>query len=266
MSDLATQQQDLLRALFDWPAEDATQLIAARAHRTWARGLKAYQTNGHMLAERALLAAYPVVAQLLGEESLADLARAVWHAHPPTHGDLALWGDVLPDYLASSPQLQDEPYLADVARVEWALHCCATAPDALADRSSLALLTAQEPDTLGLLLAPGCCIVRSAWPVVSILGAHLHNAPSLAEVGRELRASTPQDVVVWRSGLRPEFRQAVPGEADLLLALLNGAPLGQALDAATALDFGQWFPLSIQSQLVLGARLMAESTSPLNMP
>jgi hypothetical protein len=219
-----------------------------------------------MLAERALLAAYPVVAQLLGDESLADLARAVWHAHPPTHGDLALWGDVLPDYLARSPQLQDDPYLADVARVEWALHRCATASDALADPASLALLTTQVSDTLGLLLAPGCCVVRSAWPVFSVLSAHVRGTPSLAEAGQALRAGTPQDVVVWRSGLRPEFRQAMPGEADLLWALLSSAPLGQALDAATALDFGHWFPQSIQSKLVLGARLMPESTSPLNMP
>ena len=266
MSDLAAQQQDLLRALFDWPADDATQLIAARAYGTWARGLKAYQTNGHMLAQRALLVAYPVVAQLLGDESLADLARALWHAHPPTHGDLALWGDALPDYLAISPQLQDEPYLADVARVEWALHRCATAPDALADPASLALLTTQEPDTLGLLLAPGCCVVRSVWPVFSILSAHLRGIPSLVEAGQALRAGTPQDVVVWRSGLRPEFCQAMLGEADLLLALLSGAPLGQALDTATALDFGQWFPLSIQSQLVLGAKLLTENISPFNMP
>ena len=149
-------------------------------------------------------------------------------------------------------QLQDEAYLPDVARAEWALHRCASAPDRLADPASLTLLTTLEPDALRLYLAPGCCIVRSDWPVVSILDAHLHGTPSLAEVGAQLRASTPQELVVWRSGLRPVFRQALPGEADLLSALLAGVSLGEALDAAPALDFGQWFPLSIQSQLVLG--------------
>ena len=252
MTDLAAQQQDLLRALFDWPADDATKLIAARADKTWARGLKAYQTNGHMLAERALQAAYPIVAQLLGEESLADLARAVWHAYPPTRGDLALWGDVLPEYLASSAQLQDEPYMADVARLEWAVHRCASAPDALADPASLALLATEDPDHLSLRLAPGCAVLRSRWPVASIASAHVHGTPSLADAGTELRAGVAQDVVVWRQGLRPQFRQAQPGEPELLLHLLAGSSMGLALDQSPRLDFAQWFPSAIASQLVLG--------------
>ena len=256
MSDLASQQQDLLQALFDWPVVDATELIAFGAYGTGARGLKAYQTNGHMLAERALLAAYPVVAQLLGRDSLADLARAVWHAHPPTRGDLAWWGDVLPAYLASSPQLQEEPYLADVAQVEWALHRSATAADALADPTSLTLLTTEDPDHLGLRLAPGCAVLRSTWPVASIMGAHVHGAPSLADVGAELRAGVAQDTLVWRCGLRPEFRQALAGEAVFVTQLHEGQTLGRALDASPALDFAQWFPLAIQSKLVLGAFIL----------
>lgn len=255
MRDLAAQQQVLLRALLDWPPEDATKLIAAEAEDTWARGLKAYQTNGHMMAQRVLLAAYPVVAQLLGEESLADLARAVWHAHPPLRGDLALWGEALPDYLAQSPQLQDEPYLADVARAEWALHRCATAADAAADAASLGLLTTEDPDQLTLSLAPGCTVVCSPWPVASILGAHLDGRPSLAEVGNALRAGVAEDVVVWRQAMRPQCRAALPGEAGLLARLLSGSSLGQALDPSPDLDFAQWFPQAVASQLILGARI-----------
>lgn len=261
MTSLAVQQQALLQALFEWPEQDASNFIATQAGNTWARGLKAYKTNGHMLAERALAAAYPVVDQLLGHESLGELAGALWHAHPPAHGDLGRWGDALADFLQASAQLQEEAYLPDVARAEWALHRCASAADQPNDPASLSLLTTQEPDTLGLLLAPGCWVLRSAWPVVSILGTHVHGTPSLAEVGQALRAATAQDLVVWRMGLRPEFRQALPGEVDLLSALLDGASLGQALDAAEALDFGQWFPLAVQSQLVLGVRVLSSHSS-----
>lgn len=252
MSSLAAQQQDLLSLLFGGPVSDAIQLGAAPAHSMSSRGLKAYKSNGHMLAERALLAAYPVVAQLLGADSAADLARALWHAHPPMRGDLALWGDALPDFLANSPQLQDEPYLADVARVEWALHRCAMAVDAAADPASLAWLTTEDPAHLGLHLAPGCVVLRSPWPVASMVAAHVHGTPSFAEVGAELREGVAQDVLVWRQGLRPQFRQALPGEADLLERLLAGDAMGRALDQAPSLDFAQWFPKAIASQLVLG--------------
>jgi hypothetical protein len=253
-SDLARQQQVLLDALLAWPAENAIKTIAVYAVDPGARGLKAYQTNGHMLAERALQAAYPVVAQLLGGESFADLARALWHARPPLRGDIACWGGDLPAFLQSSVQLQDEPYLADVAQAEWALHQCAGAPDADADLSTLALLTHEDPAELTLALAPGCAVLRSAWPVAAILGAHRDGNPSLQEAGALLRDAVAQDVLVWRAGLRPAVRAAMAGETDAVQALLEGASLGLALEHASDLDFGQWLPLAVQTGLVLACR------------
>jgi hypothetical protein len=252
MNALAQQQQALLNALFEWPAQDAMKIIAARAIDPSARGLKAYQTNGHMLAERALLAAYPVMAQLIGDEGFADLARALWHAHPPSRGDLALWGESLPAFLYGNAQLQDEPYLPDVARSEWALHCCASALDGALDAASLALLTTHDPDHLAFRLAPGCCVVSSAWPIFSLLAAHVHGVPTLAEVGTELRAQVAQEMVIWRKGLRAQFRLAVPGELQWLQRLMLGASIGQALADASDLDFATWFALAIETQLVLG--------------
>lgn len=252
MSDLATQQRELLQLLFVTPAEDATKIIATKAINTWARGLKVYKTNGHVLAQRALESAYPVVAQLLGADSMADLARALWHAQPPQRGDLAQWGDGLPGYLAASPQLQDEPYLADVARAEWALHCAATAPDGQPDPASLALMTWHDPDHLRLVLAPGCTVVRSRWPVASIVGAHLRGEPSLAAAGQALRAGIAQDVVVWREGLRTQFRATYAGESTFLGHLQSGVPLGPALDQSPGLDFAQWLPGAVASRLALG--------------
>jgi hypothetical protein len=257
MSALARQQQALLDALFAWPAEDAMKTVASCAVDIKARGLKAYQANGHALAVRALQAAYPVLAQLVGAESFADLARALWHAHPPVCGDIAQWGDAMPEFLRTSTQLQDEPYLADVAATEWALHVCASAANASADLATVALLTTHEPEQLCFGLAPGCAVVRSAWPIASILGAHLEQTPSLVEVGQQLRAGVAQDAVVWRCGLRPRVRLAMPGEAALVAALLQGATVAQALDAAPGLDFGAWLPSAVHSGLVLSVQCVS---------
>jgi hypothetical protein len=255
VSYLARQQQALIAALFDLPDNNAIKLIATETINTTARGIKAYKTNAHMLAQGVLEAAYPVVSQLLGSESLADLACALWHAEPPDKGDLALWGDALPAFMAQSPQLQSEPYLPDVARAEWAMHQCATAPDAEAEPTSLALLTTQDPVALHLRLAPGCALVSSAWPVASILSAHLHGTPSLVEVGTQIRASVAQDVLIWRKGFRPQFREAIPAEAGLMRQLLAGASLGHALERSPGLDFAQWFPTAFSTQLVLGVQM-----------
>ncbi len=252
MSLLAQQQDAFLRALFDGSAHDATSSIAIHAVGAGARGLKVYQTNGHMLAERALLAAYPVVAQLLGKESFAELARALWHAHPPTCGDVGRWGMNLADFVRDDEQLRSEPYLADVALAEWALHRCATAYDVLPDPTSFALLTEHDPAHLYLRLAAGFAVAQSAWPVASLLSAHLQSHPSFQVLAQALQAPIAEDLVIWREHFKPRFRLAQQGEFDLLSAVLQGKSLAAALDASPLLDFASWFPLAVSNALVVG--------------
>jgi hypothetical protein len=159
MNALAQQQQALLGTLLALPgsaqAVDALAALRNRVHSPWARGLAAYQANGHDLAERALRAAYPVVAALVGGDSFATMACELWHRHPPVRGDLACWGDALPAFVDHNPQLADVPYLADVARVEWALHRAAGAPDAGADPASFAAVDPGGPCHLHPASGPG---------------------------------------------------------------------------------------------------------------
>jgi hypothetical protein len=254
MTTLAQQQGALLDALFDWPNQGAMESLASRADLTRARGLKAYQANGHALAERALAAAYPVTQQLLGDESFSSLARALWHAHPPQCGDIARWGDALAGFLQNDPQLAGEPYLADVARTEWALHRCASAADALADLSTVGLLTTTEPSLVYLDLAPGSFTLHSPWPVASIMGAHLKGEPNMHVLAIELQQGLAQDVLVWREGLQPQVREAMVGEQQFVQALLDEHTLEQALDASPQVDFAQWLPMAAQTGLLLRAR------------
>ena len=256
MITLATQQRALLEALFARPAQAASRRVLGMATGLGSdlqRGLKVYQSNGHVLAERALAAAYPVVAQILGAESFADLARAFWHCQPPQRGDLAAWGQGLDAFVRDSAQLQDVPYLPDVALAEWALHRCAVASDTEPSLDSLVLLTTQDPKTLVFQLAPGLASQSSAWPLASILLAHLQGSPSFAQVAEELRKQTPQDVVVWRAAYQPKVRQALPGERAFLRALCAGRAIEPALESVGELDFPRWLPMAVQTGLVLGA-------------
>jgi hypothetical protein len=254
---LARQQQALLADLFGPPpGAGEARRIAALVNQPWQRGFQVYQANGHAMAQAGLGAAYPVLAQLLGDDSFAQLARALWHAQPPQRGDIAQWGAALAGFVESSEQLADEPYLADVARVEWALHLAAHAADPAADPASFALLASSDPQALGLQLAPGATAIASRWPVVSLVNAHLEQSPSLQEAGQRLRQGCAETALVWREGLRPRVRQALAGEAALLQALSAGQSLGQALDVAADLDFNAWLPLAAQTGLLLAAHAM----------
>ena len=287
MTRLADQQQALIQALFEWPPRalaggnspndesiETPENIANYLYSTGTRGLKSYQTNGKVLAHRALSTAYPVLAQLVGAESFEHLAHALWHAHPPVRGDLAQWGDALPAFVAASDQLADVPYLADVARVEWALHHCASRADGSAQPQTFALLAEADPIQLELLLSPGCAVVQSAWPVASIVTAHQAatalglssaaqsvlsdepNVPDLTEVSNKLNRGEGESAVVWRYHFQPRVRQARPGEADFLLALLAGRSLAVALPDDSPLDFGAWLTLAVSSGLLLGVAMV----------
>lgn len=264
MSGLAQQQAALLRALWQPRHVDAIETIAecvrparAGASNHWERGLQAYRSNGLLVAQRALAAAYPVVEQLLGEENFEALARRLWQHSPPERGDLAQWGGAFAGLLAATPGLaQEEPYLPDVARTEWALHTAATAADSSPDAASFRLLVDGDPGGLTLVLVPGTQCVASAWPVVSIVQAHRGAGPSLQEAGQLLREEVAQTALVWREGLTPRLRTAQAGEAAFIAALQRGQPLLQALNAAPGLDFSAWLAGAVPQGLLLACTRM----------
>lgn len=268
---LAQQQNALLQALFVRPGSAAAQTAIAdlhgllQAHDTQtARGLAAYQTNGHALAERALRSVYPVIADLIGHDNFDWLARDLWHEHPPQQGDLALWGDALPAFLDGNPQLADTPYLGDVAHAEWALHRAASAPDTAPDLPSFARLAHEDPQGLALTLAPGTAVIASRYPVASLVNAHLHGTPSLAEAGQRLREGRAEHALIWRQGWRPRICDIDAPTAALLTTLLQGADLPQALDATIqttgahpAFDFSAWLTAAVTDGLVLGVHRLS---------
>ncbi len=293
-SALALQQTALLDALH----LSATDLIANYADSMLAesrfglknkpstlRGLRAYRANAQALAGAALQASYPVLRQLLGQENFSHLAQDFWQALPPERGDLAQWGAALPAYLSQVPQLQAllqvHAYLPDVARLEWALHRAATATDAALDEPSFQLLTSCDPSQLRLQLAPGCTVLRSAYPVVALVQWHdAGQSPAdeaalqstgqstgqgtgltTLESAREaIEKQTPQTALVWRKGHRPSVAAADEAAATLIEATLQGLSLATALDAAldaalasaAHFDFSAWLTESATSGLLIG--------------
>jgi hypothetical protein len=259
-TSLREQQEALLRALWSPRHEDAAESWSANAAglaNGWRRGLVAYRSNAHELAPRALAGAYPVVAQLLGEDNFKPLANALWRSTPPSRGDLAQWGGGLADLIESLPDLRDEePYLADVARAEWLLHEAATAPDGALDAASFQLLAQHDPAALTLVLCPGAAVLSSAYPVVSVINAHVQQEPSLEKAGQRLRDAMAESALVWREGAKPQLRECAPGESVFVGALLNRQSLADALQVAPELDLNGWLVTAARSGLLLRAALL----------
>lgn len=255
MSTLVAQQKAFLEIAFSRAPQNAIENAANYIDQYWPRGLKVYLANGHAAAEAALLSAYPVLTQLLGQESLHDLACDFWHAQPPARGDMAQWGVGLAEFVQNTPQLAGEPYLPDLIRLEWALHQSLSAPNPQPDHASLALLVEQDPAQLRLKLSKPCFMIESSWPVVSIVQVHLDgtpaNSPVFEGLAQKLKDGVAETAIVWRMGLQPRFRRVMPGEKNFVERLQLGSSLESALSNTPELDFQTWLPRAYQDQLLL---------------
>ena len=197
------------------------------------RGLQAYTANAGALAERALSAAFPTIAELVGAGSFAALARAFWQAQPPERGDVAQWGGALPGFIAAAAQLADEPCLADVARLDWAVHLAELASDADRAAQGLEQLATADPDRLRLQLAPGTALVSSTHPVATIWQAHRSTAADrFAPVREAFARGVGEHALVWCQGYKAQVCALPEAAAGFTRGVLAGLSLGQALDTA----------------------------------
>jgi hypothetical protein len=233
----AQRQALLLRALWRQAPDDALAGWLRDEPARVARGLSAYRANGATIAARALAAAYPTVTQLVGADSFDALAAAFWHAVPPVRGDLAEHGAALPDFIAADAQLADVPWLADSARLDWAVHRAESSADAAAALDGLERLGSDDPATLQLRLQPGTALIDSRWPVATLWQAHRSSADDrFAAVREALAAGQGEAALVWRDGWRARVTSLPAAEAAFTAAVLAGRSLAQSLDAAGA-DF-----------------------------
>ena len=197
---LQNQQARLLGALFDsWSNVQAdTSLMALQSWQSSQalRGLQAYRSNASMLAQRVLKAAYPTLARLMGAEQFDGLAVHFWHIAPPIKGDLAQWGEGLSDFLRAIPELMaSEPYLPDVAALDWALHTGQTA----ADNAS------NEPAPL--------MVIESEFAIVDLLnGKDLNDLHD--QQGQSEKSDKTLRVLVYRQGFKTACI-AIPKEIEL---------------------------------------------------
>jgi uncharacterized protein (UPF0276 family) len=226
---LAERQQHFAAAMFSH-AEDAPVLAAVRAPHAQHR-LALYRGNLGASWQKALLNAYPVIAQLVGEEFFEALVREYGRACPSTDGDLNRFGAHFERFLHTFPHTQDLPYLPDMARLEWLIyraHFAQAAPPLAPDAMAMA---PEQFETAKVRMHPAAALFKSEWAVAQIWHAHQANGgelpPELAHPCRAL-VSRPQ----WRSMVTA----LAPASAAALEILQQGGVMGAALDAAFAED------------------------------
>ena len=180
----------------------------------------------------ALAATYPVVRRLVGDAFFRALALRYGAAHPSRSGDLHLYGDALPRFVADDPFAAALPYLPDVARLEWACHESLHAADAPPlDAAALARVPAERAHAIRFVLHPSVRLLACGHPVAALWEA---NQPE--RDGTPDRTEDADRVCVWRDASGVHVRRMEPYAWELVCALAGGASLEAALEGGAGGD------------------------------
>ena len=197
-----------------------------------AARLGVYRNNVIGNLTRALQLSYPAVERLVGKDFFAAAAQQFIVAAPPRAADLNRYGDGFPAFLASFEAARSVSYLADVARLEWAVSCALHARPAsplLAEALSAvpperqADLRLHPHPTLSLLALDHPA--RAIWEAVLSANADQRDA-RLAKIDPE---SGGERLAVLRSDGMLSIETLPDPAFDLIQALTNGRPLCEAL-------------------------------------
>ena len=203
-----------------------------------------YRNNVTVSLREALAEGFPSVLSLIGRENFDHVARAFLRQSPPTSPLMMHYGAELPAFLSDVEQLAHLPYLADVARIDVAMRQSYHATDSTGiDPAALQALDETTLLNTRFGFAPSMILLRSAWPA----GTIWHYAMR----GGDKPQGTAQETLILRAEFDPEPFVLGPGAADVLIALQNDTPFGQALEAATEdFDLGVLLNLLLSHQAI----------------
>ncbi len=199
-----------------------------------------YRNNVALSLSDALAANFPVIKRLVGDEFFAALAKAFIAQHSAKVPMLFAYGDEFAVFLERFEPVAEFPYLADVARVEFAwLQAYHAADLDILDGQQLGAVAAEEVGNVRFTAHPASWVFRSVWPVGTIVARNQEEGDC-----SDIDLSQGEDILITRPLLDVETRILPSGGYEFLSALVAGNTLEQAAGAAASLDAE--FDLSMQ--------------------
>jgi Putative DNA-binding domain len=227
---------ELQAALADHVAgHDRAELLASVVGDSIPAAARLRVHRNHVLHSlgTALAATFPTVQALVGDEFFRGMARTFAVHDLPTQPVLSEYGADFPRFIEGYAPAGGLPYLADIARLDWALNVAFHSPaEPRLASADLASLPVEQLQAKSISLAPGAAILRSRYPIDRIWTAA---QPGASSETVDLESGGARLLVLRRPD-DAGFVSLSNGEATFLEALAAGRTLEQAADSALAAD------------------------------
>jgi hypothetical protein len=229
MPNLLELQMQLRRAVLGGDTAELVGAIRGDDLDPAAR-LRIYRNHAFATLGAILEGAFPVVCRLVDKRFFAYAAHEYLREHPPHSRCLVEYGADFADFLANFEPCKDLPYLADVARFEWALNTAATVPEA--SPLKIGVLATVPPEGASLLkisLQPSVSYFASGWPIDAIWLANQQKKARPVDL-----ASGGTTIEIRRAGEGFSWQRLDPSAFAFRRALAEGFALGTAAAIAAA--------------------------------
>lgn len=188
---------------------------------------------------------YPVIHRMVGAEFFQAMAVTFVRQDPPQAPHLSSYGSRFADFLAAF--VPTRPYLAEVARLEWARVEANFAAEAITlDCESLQHLSPEQASGLKLTLHPSVRLLASRFPIWQLWEAHQHPVPDLSRIQLD---DNGENLMILRDDQGLRLRLLSAGELAFLHSLGQESSLGLAAEQAWCIDPN--FSLQIELEICL---------------
>jgi hypothetical protein len=225
MSALAGLQRDLQRHVLDGDVAIAQAVNSTPAVPAATR-LAVYSNAYRIRLADALEANMPHLRELLGDEEFGAVAGRYIDAHPSQFASIRWFGDRLAQELEHSHAAQ--PWVAELARWEWALAASFDAEDAAAlGIESLGSVAPGDWGELRLEFHPSVQLLELRSNAQALFKALSENQPAPQPAILE----RPQPWLLWRQDLKTQYRSLEPAETAALEVMRGGGSFGEMCEA-----------------------------------
>ena len=231
MSTLREMQAAIRQSVVRRDSAAASATLAAHVP---AERLDIYRNTFLLTLTRALQLSFPAVRKLVGAEFFEGAAQIFIAEHLPRAAWLDQYGSAFPEFLRAFPPAASLVYLADVAKLEWAVNAALHAADAEPlDPARLSAVAAEDQGRIRLIATPSLNLIEASYPADEIWRA------VLASDDNALRAIDlergPVRLLVERRATGVAVERLDAARWRLLARLCAGETIETALEA-TELD------------------------------